>query len=109
MTQNRWTIEKVENLETRELAPDYLNKETRWTFSSDDTATFEMNNDFHQISNSGTWQLKADTIFFSSPQDSAIMLIDELTDSSLTWTWPDRKVRFYLKKLKNKKPAANKE
>ncbi|QNR24070.1 hypothetical protein [Croceimicrobium hydrocarbonivorans] len=102
LTKQPWTINKVEYLETGEWAPSYINQGSLWTFSEDYKASFSMNNDFQQTSIHGNWELKADSLYFNSPMDSSVMLIEELTDSNLNWIWTAHNLKFYLIKYQER-------
>jgi hypothetical protein len=97
LTNNKWTIKKVENLDLGQLGPDELNEGTLWIFNRDNTFTFEMKNKLWDKRNTGTWILVSDSLTLFVDSGTTSLRIEKLTDKDLIWTMVEEDtLRFTL-------------
>ncbi len=86
LTNNKWTIEKVENIKLGEVGPEELNKGTLWVFDKDNSFSFEMKNEFWDKKNTGTWTLSDDNLTLIEKGDTTLLRIDKLTNKDFICT-----------------------
>ena len=99
LTDKKWKIQKVENLKTGQFAPDELNRGITWVFHDDHTAMLKIKNDFTDEVIPCTWSLTESTLTVVEDNDTTLMKIGELTETTLNWIVSDPaegSVKVYL-------------
>jgi hypothetical protein len=100
LTNNKWTITKVEYINTGQIGPEYLNKGTLWNFNRDNTFKLEMKNDAWDRTEIGTWILTEGKLTLFGKTDTTSLNIERLTDKDLIFvTHKEDTLRFTLKSV----------
>jgi hypothetical protein len=95
-----WSIDKVENIEKVEFAPEELNQGITYQFRKNKTATFDQDNDFGTRKSEGTWQIQDSIATVNSNSEIDSFRIEKLDDKELIWVMlRGRELRFYYARV----------
>lgn len=92
-----WSIDKVENIEKGEFAPEELNQGITYQFRKNKTATFDQDNDFGTIDLEATWQIQDSSVTVNYNAETKYFRIEKLDDNELIWVMPrGGELRFHF-------------
>jgi hypothetical protein len=95
-----WRIDKVENIETGEFAPEELNQGITYRFRKNKTVTADQDNDLGTRKSEVTWQIQDSiaTVNYNTEIDS--FRIEKLEDKELIWVMLGGvEVRYYFARV----------